>query len=80
MYVTPYEARHDPVTARPARGLRELEDDPSAWWEGPGAANDRLIAPPPPPHLPAWRRVLFVAAALAAVLAPVVAVVEWMRP
>jgi hypothetical protein len=79
MYVTPYEARHDPVTARPARGLRELEDDPSAWWEGPGAANDRLIDPPV--ERSAWRRAVFVAAAFVAVVAPVAVVVErWIRP
>jgi hypothetical protein len=80
MYVTPTEQRHDPVTARPARTLREVDDDPRGWWEPPGAANDRLIGPAEPRST--WRaRALRVAVALAFLIVPAAIVVErWVRP
>jgi hypothetical protein len=53
VYVPPHALRHDALTARAARTLREVETSPADWLEGPQRRAERLELAPASP----WRLV-----------------------
>lgn len=78
VYASEHELRHDAVTARAARTLREAEGDPQGWLETPEQRAERL-QPAPVPR-PARLATIAVACALGvASIVGLVLVVEGLR-